>query len=382
MLLVNTSIKELAEYVSVWNKEYSLNMICCGQYGKHIAWTVGNVIITCVEIAPGRVLFEIDNFDLRGANHFARRVAYKLNELLRGSFHIDDTPEASRVYGITARKIARTLRVIPPIFHDTPLDAETKRDFKTYIRKDRPDITEEELNKTWQNFCQRVEVQRARYKEREQRRGMTADEAATKWLEEIVGEHAQVEKPEKIGILFLAADPTDESRLRLGEEFREIQESLRLAKYRDKFELGLPQLSARSADISRAILDVEPRIIHFSGHGKSTGELCFEDNLGQTQLVQPEKLAALLKEFAHQVNCVLLNACYSETQAKAIARHIEYVIGMNQAIGDKAAIAFAIGFYQALGAGRTIEDAYNLGCAQIGLQDIPENLTPVLIKKK
>lgn len=54
---------------------------------------------------------------------------------------------------------------------------------------------------------------------------------------------------------------------------------------------------------------------------------------------------------------------------------------MHQAIHDKAAIAFTIGFYQALGAGRTIEDAYKLGCVQIRLQDIPGHLTPVLIKK-
>ena len=53
----------------------------------------------------------------------------------------------------------------------------------------------------------------------------------------------------------------------------------------------------------------------------------------------------------------------------------------NKAIGDKAAIAFTIGFYQALGAGRTVEGAYKLGCVQIRLQSIPEHLTPVLIKK-
>jgi len=54
---------------------------------------------------------------------------------------------------------------------------------------------------------------------------------------------------------------------------------------------------------------------------------------------------------------------------------------MNKAIGDKAAITFALGLYQALGAGRTIEDAYKLGCVQIKLQGVPEHLTPVLIKK-
>lgn len=55
---------------------------------------------------------------------------------------------------------------------------------------------------------------------------------------------------------------------------------------------------------------------------------------------------------------------------------------MNQAIGDKAAIAFSIGFYQALGAGRTTEEAYKLGVVQIRLQGIPEHLTPVLNKKE
>jgi len=144
--------------------------------------------------------------------------------------------------------------------------------------------------------------------------------------------------------------------------------------------LELPQLSIRPADISQALLDTEPQIVHFSGHGASNGALCFENQSGQIQFVEPDALAALFEQFTNQVNCVLLNACYSEIQAKAIAEHIEYVIGMNQAIGDKAAIAFAIGFYQALGAGRTIDEAYKLGCIQIRLQGISEHLTPVLFR--
>jgi hypothetical protein len=97
--------------------------------------------------------------------------------------------------------------------------------------------------------------------------------------------------------------------------------------------------------------------------------------------VQPDALGALFEQFANQVNCVILNACYAAIQANCIAKYIDFVIGMNQAIGDRAAIAFTIGFYQALGAGRTIEEAFNLGCVQIRLQNIPEHLTPVLIKK-
>lgn len=185
----------------------------------------------------------------------------------------------------------------------------------------------------------------------------------------------------KISILFLAADPTDASRLRLGEELREIQETLQLSPFREKFELH-QLMSVRPADISRALLDIQPQIVHFSGHGMTTGELRFENQTGKTHPIQPDALAVLFEQFTSQVSCVILNACYSEIQAIAIAKHIDYVIGMNQAIGDKAAIAFAIGFYQALGAGRTVEEAYKLGCVQIRLQGIPEHLRPVLIKRE
>jgi len=186
---------------------------------------------------------------------------------------------------------------------------------------------------------------------------------------------------EIITILFLAADPTDASRLRLGEELREIQEKLQLAKLRDQFRLE-QRMSVRPADLSQALLDVQPQIVHFSGHGTATGALCFENQIGEIHSIEPDALAALFEQFADQVSCVLLNACYSEVQSKAISAHIDYVIGMNQAIDDRAAIAFAIGFYQALGGGRTAEDAYKLGCVQLRLQNIPEHLTPVLIKKE
>ena len=185
----------------------------------------------------------------------------------------------------------------------------------------------------------------------------------------------------EIRILFLAADPSNASRLRLGQELRDIKEKLQLSKFRDKFVLE-PHTSARPGDISQAILDFKPNIVHFSGHGTAEGELCFEDELGQIKPVTSKALAALFKLMADEINCVVLNACYSDIQAQAIAEHISCVVGMKKAIGDKAAIAFAVGFYKALGADKTVERAYEFGCAEIGLENIPEELTPVLRKKK
>jgi hypothetical protein len=182
-------------------------------------------------------------------------------------------------------------------------------------------------------------------------------------------------------ILFLSADPTNEARLRLGQEVRDIQQRLSLAKLRKKIKM-VERMSVRPGDITQAIFDTEPQIIHFSGHGTASGDLCFENELGKMHPIPPEALASLFALLSDQVNCVILNACYSAIQAQAIAEHIDYVIGMKQGIGDNAAITFATGFYKALGAGRAIEEAFNYGIVELKLFNLPEDLTPVLIKKK
>lgn len=184
----------------------------------------------------------------------------------------------------------------------------------------------------------------------------------------------------KVRILFLAADPSDATRLRLGKELREIREKLQLSKQRDHFLIESRE-SVRPGDITQGIFDVEPQIVHFSGHGTATGELCFENFSGKSQFVRPAALASLFELVAKQICCVVLNACYSELQAKAIVKHIPFVIGMSRAIGDKAAIEFATGFYKALGAGHSFEKAYKFGCVEMQLESNEEYLTPVLHSK-
>jgi hypothetical protein len=185
-------------------------------------------------------------------------------------------------------------------------------------------------------------------------------------------------------ILVLASSPTNEARLRLDKEIREIDEGLRRSQHREKFTLHA-KFAVRPDDLRRALLDFNPQIVHFCGHGSGENGLILEDDAGLAQLVPTQALANLFKRFATRgLECVVLNACYSEVQANAIAEHIDYVVGMNSTIGDDAAIKFAIGFYDELGAGWSFEDAYNGGCDAIALQGIPEENTPVFknLKKK
>jgi hypothetical protein len=178
-------------------------------------------------------------------------------------------------------------------------------------------------------------------------------------------------------ILFLAANPKTTSRLRLDEEVRDIEEGLKRSRQRDQFTLE-QKWAVRSWDIRRALLDIKPDIVHFSGHGAEDKRLILEDDSGKPQFVTPEALAGLFELFADSVECVVLNTCYSEAQAEAIARHIPYVIGMSQHIDDAAAIEFSVAFYDALEAGESIEFAYRLACNAIQMAGIEGHLTPVL----
>lgn len=153
-------------------------------------------------------------------------------------------------------------------------------------------------------------------------------------------------------ILFLAANPQSTSRLKLDTELREIEEALKLSSQSNEFEL-IQKWDVRPRDFRRALLEYEPEIVHFSGHGEDQTGLVIIDPSGVEKLVPGEALAGLFAEFSN-IKCVLLNACYSEVQAQAIVKQVDYVIGMKDTIYDKAAIAFSIGFYDGLGYGRNL----------------------------
>jgi len=180
-------------------------------------------------------------------------------------------------------------------------------------------------------------------------------------------------------ILILAANPINTDRLRLDEEVRLIDEGLRRSKQRDNLTLQ-QRWAVRSIDIHRALLDYEPNIVHFAGHGTGEDGIVLQNDQGESHLASSEALADLFQLFS-DVECVVLNACYSESQADAISKYINHVIGMSKNITDNAAMKFAMGFYDAIGAGKPAEFAYKLGCSAIGLAGIPENLTPILKSK-
>ncbi|HEX8200755.1 MAG TPA: CHAT domain-containing protein, partial [Isosphaeraceae bacterium] len=171
------------------------------------------------------------------------------------------------------------------------------------------------------------------------------------------------------------------TRLALDEEYRAIKAKIRGSEHRDRVGL-VSDWAVRLDDLSGILMHERPDVVHFSGHGGASGERDLsgssrdlvvegqERNAGELILVgddetpRPvprEALAGLFRVLKDNVRIVVLNACYSEEQARAIVQSIDCAVGMSAAIPDKAAIAFATEFYQALGFGKSVQEAFDLG---------------------
>jgi hypothetical protein len=180
-----------------------------------------------------------------------------------------------------------------------------------------------------------------------------------------------------IKVLFLAADPSDATRLRLGQELQEIRQTLQHENVSDHLVL-LESACLIWEEVSQSIRKYEPQIIHFSGHSEGVGELCFENEQQQIQSVPAAALVNLFQSGITSVEGVVFNTCHAKAQAKAIAPYVPFLVGTHREIGDSSAIAFASEFYRTLSHHLKIAQAYQSGYNKLRADGIPEEWIPVL----
>ena len=183
--------------------------------------------------------------------------------------------------------------------------------------------------------------------------------------------------PERICVLFLAANPLDQQQLRLDEEVREIAEMIRKSEHRDAVQLE-SRWAVRPLDVLQAINECQPHVIHFSGHGSAQVEIVFQDSTGNAKFVSKEAIVQTMAAASGEIQLVFFNTCFSRGQAEAVVQHVATAIGMNTSIGDEAARVFAAQFYSAIGFGLSIGRAFKQARAALMLEGIPEQSTPEL----
>lgn len=207
-------------------------------------------------------------------------------------------------------------------------------------------------------------------------------------------------------ILFLASNPSNTARLQLTTEHSRVSSKLQEAPQPEKFPLKFRQ-AVTPSEFAQYLVKEKPDIVHFSGHGDrkkpDVQQVMSESRAGRPDLAdsapkpQEEESGIFLldedKRNAHFVNTtflrftfkniverqkipikvVVFNACHSSEQAQAISEVVPYVVGTSWSVSDKAAIAFASGFYFGVAEGMTIENAVNFGIGQALAFNEPED---------
>jgi hypothetical protein len=191
--------------------------------------------------------------------------------------------------------------------------------------------------------------------------------------------HETVSATTEQTVLYLAASPQGLPALRSDVEARKVRERLQAGPQRSRYRIEWCPAS-RFDDMTQALIDYEPHVVHFSGHGDTDGNLIVEDDRGEPDLITPEGLADIFGQHRSTIRCVIVNACHSIHLARILSTRIEHAVGMRTVIADEAAIQFSVGFYQGLFGGQSVPDAFDRGRAYVRSRVALEShyMTPLL----
>ncbi|MEV1073931.1 effector-associated domain EAD1-containing protein [Micromonospora parva] len=171
----------------------------------------------------------------------------------------------------------------------------------------------------------------------------------------------------ELRVLCLSAGPVDHNRLRLGAEHRAILDATARSR---RPVLAILQPAARTTDLINRIIDAEPHIVHFAGHGSAAGELLFEDDDGWSRPVPVDALARLLASIP-KLQSVVLTSCFSGSYAGRLTEVSDTVIGSPGPLPDACAHALVAPFYRALGEGWEVRRAFQVAAAALDVADCP-----------
>lgn len=177
-------------------------------------------------------------------------------------------------------------------------------------------------------------------------------------------------------LLFVAAGPDDELRLRLDAEHRDIRSRIRASTARDQISVEFAG-AARPTDLIDELNRTRPTILHLAGHGGVTG-IALEDDRGMAADVSTDQLKRLIGTAEDSLRLAVMNTCESAHQAQPMTATVDAAIGMTRSIGDDAARTFSAQLYSSLGEGVPLDRAFEQARLQISLAGLRDDRTPAL----
>lgn len=204
---------------------------------------------------------------------------------------------------------------------------------------------------------------------------------------------------EKLRIAIVVSAPKDEElgKVDYRKLYAELQELAKELGDRVELELLDPEQYPATRQTIDQILEREPHIFHFIGHGRFTkngnqdvGEIAVMNDLGRARWVNAAKFSNLFTR--HRPSIVLLQACeggqlssstaFSGVASQIVQQNIPVVVAMQYEVSNATARRFAREFYTRLAKGEPVDKAAQEGRNAIAdWHETRDFATPVLFMR-
>lgn len=190
---------------------------------------------------------------------------------------------------------------------------------------------------------------------------------------------SELRKRKKLVVLFITANPDEGAPLRVDAEVRRVQEAIRASKFAESVQVEY-RPAADLKTILDGLNDLQPQVVHFSGHGNEGGLLTDTGKIDDdaSDELSYGLLGRALDATDNPPDVVVLNSCQSSEAKDEVLPKVRFLVSMNVPISDIAAAAFAPQFYAALASGQSVQSAFKQGAVAVEAASISEAATPQL----
>jgi hypothetical protein len=175
-------------------------------------------------------------------------------------------------------------------------------------------------------------------------------------------------------VLFLASEAG--TGLDLRRQYRTIKRAI-AASLQPKAIIMHGVFDVTASSFFEALNRYTPHVVHFSGK-QDGGDILIHTTEGKLTSLTDRELAGMLRSLDTAVRVVIVDTCYSLPCAESIAQTVDFALGVKSYIYEDDATDFYSTFYQALAAGRSMENATAQAAARLSLGKVPRTQTPQL----
>lgn len=223
--------------------------------------------------------------------------------------------------------------------------------------------------------------ERQRRREQDRLDDLQETESMIGAAEQRLGEQIEaIRAPRREQLRILYATASSRGDLRVDEEIRRVKAVVNASTHRDQVRIEhLP--AATTTDLLDGLTSFRPHVVHFSGHADEK-VLVFDDGgdtMGPGRTVTAQAFKRAVEAPDEPPMLVVLNACKSAAQLRALLGKVPLGIGMSDSIGDVDALTFSTRFYRSIAEGQSVTASLAAAQADMELNGLPDHDLPVLL---